>query len=739
MAESNKKDLGDDFQQRPTDTEAEGQQQGQQIPGQIGITFDRDGSVEHIELKRGDLTRPHETIRIIEHETNPGEYHGMVLYSTDGRKVQTEIKGKPVDVPCYDGVSGYTRYDPAAQQRPTDDTGTGDAADGEPPAIVIDVDPDDPERDVTPRDVDAFMRRQDKSLAQAARAAMENALMYNSAIARALSESTLFLSDVMRDTIAPAINEAARVAVQAAREITPAIQAAAEKSAQMMKNIPVIDPDTLRLIGDAMRKWARENVILLTMAQHWKDINGVDLLDDDDPIEADAPDAEADAEAEGNSLIEALRILATAYSETHGGIDAIISDDGTTFDLPPEAEADINALIDEYSAFHSSSGAESYVVTAQIFAKGHFHTTDTHDIIISDRITAISLRDFQFALTTRPNPTAFIAPLGTGAFTRFRYDDATGQVINVKTGQPVQETQTPAETASMMKTQADTVTTPDFVLLTALYSVLLRNAERFEGDNIIVPIKPFARELGVDLGGGIGHVKDLEKRFQVYDPYVGWINGQGLFAVLKFIKRDDTNGTMTFSAPYLNRLLTLVQQRGTRTFKSGRKTFLGHNELVHTSIYKERNQTAAAIVIHICDLLLQNAQQPDRKKGETHVISHIAFSTLADYAEFAPRIERTTATREKTRMLKACFTKALELLRTRSDAYQYFDGLELYTLGKDGKTKTFATVKGKNGELLDNLTGGKEKYNAIAPTFAGYKGNLYIRHRGADKNWKHGE
>jgi len=739
MAESTKKNLGDDFQQRPTDTEAEGQQQGQpgHVPGQIGLTFDRDGSIEKIELKQGDLTRPHETIRIIENETNPGEYHGMVLYSTDGRTVKGDLKGQPVEIPCYDGVSGYTRYDPARQQRPTDDAGAGDAADGEPPAIVIDIDPDDPERDVTLRDVGAFMRRQDKTLTQAARAAMESARMYNSTIARALSESALFLSDVMRESIAPAINAAARTAALIARDVTPAIQAAAEKSAQIMRNMPVIDPDTLRMIGDTMRKWARENVILLTMVQHWKQASGVDPLDDDDPIDIDDLDAEDAPEAEGNSLIEALRILATAYSDTHGGIDAIISDDGTTFDLPPEAEADINALVDEYRAFHNSSGAESFIVTAQLFAKGRFHTTDTHDIIISDRITAISLRDFQFALTTRPNPTAFIAPLGTGAFTRFRYDDATGQVINVKTGQPVQETQTPAETASMMKTQADTVTTPDFVLLMALYSVLLRNAERFEGDNIIVPIRAFARELGVDLGGGVGHVKDLEKRFQAYDPYVGWINGQGLFAVLKFIKRDDTNGTMTFSAPYLNRLLTIVQQRGTRTFKSGRKTFLGHNELVHTSIYEERDQTAAAIVIHICDLLLQNAQQP--KKGDTHVISHIAFSTLADYAELAPRIERTAATREKTRMIRACFTRALKMLRTRSDAYQYFDGLELYTLGKDGKTKTFATVKGKNGELLDNLTGGKEKYNAIAPTFAGYKGNLYIRHRGADKNWKHGE
>ena len=505
---------------------------------------------------------------------------------------------------------------------------------------------------------------------------------------------------------------------------------------QIMRSIQdtiPISPDTLQLMGEAMRKWARENIILLNMVQHWKEGHGVDLLDDDsNPIYTDTED-------NWNRLIDALQIIAAAYSDTHSGIGATISDDGTTFDLPPEVDAEINALVDEYSDYHNSSGAESYIVTAKLFTKAHFQPTVPQDITISDRITAISLLDFQFALTTRPNSTAFIAPLGTGVFTRFRYDDATGQVINVKTGQPVQETQTQAETALMMKTQANGATNPDFVLLMALYSVLVENAERFEGDNITIPIKAFARELGVDLNGGMGHVKDLEKRFAMYDPYVGWINGHGLFAVLKFIKRDDTNGTMTFSAPYLNRLLSLVRQKGTRTYRDGRKTFLGHNELVHSLIYKERNQTAAGIVVCICNLLLQNAQQPDRKNKETYVVSHIAFSTLADYAEFAPRIEQTATTREKTRMLKACFTKALELLRTRTDAYQYYKGLELYTLSKDGKTKTFATVKDEKGKPLDNLTGGKEKYNAIAPTFSEYGNTLYIRHRGANKNWKHGD
>lgn len=731
---------GDSFQQRPTDAQAEGQPK--QVIGQIGLSFDSDGDIEYVEFKGSDTARPHPKVKIIENETEPGEFVGTVLFSSNGQTAQTERDGQPVETPCYDGVSVYTRHDPERQRRFKIDTETGqtaDVTDPKNPVIVIDgADPDAP--NPTPRTMlDAFSRRQDKSLAHAARAAMETARMYPTGlnpagIERAFSEASARFQDAIQTAITPAI----RAAAQMAQGITPAMESTVEKAAQIIGNMmPVIDTDVLRTIGKSLQKLARENLIFLTMYRHWKDVNGGDLPDveaDADALDVDASPTDDDATTpEANSVIEALRILAAAYSETHDDFDAIISDDGTSFELPAEADAEIRALIEEYSAFHNEGGAESYVFTARLFAKTHFQPPNPNEIIVSDRLTAISLQDFQFALTTRPNPTAFIAPLGTGAFTRFKYDEKTQQVINVKTGQPVQETQTPVETASMMKQVAETVTTPDFVLLTALYSVLLSNAERFEGDNIIVPMQAFSKVYGIDISAG--HAKDLEKKFSVYEPYVGWINGQGLFAVLKFIKRDDVNGTMTFSAPYLNRLLSLVQQKGTRTYRSGRKTVLAHNQLVHSTIYSERNQTAAAVVIHICDLLLQNSQRP--AKGEPYVIGHIAFSTLADYAELAPRIERTTATREKSRILKSCFTKALELLRTKSDAYQYFDGLELYVLGKDRKTKTFATIRGDDGTLSDNLTSGKEKYNAIAPTFANYNDVLFIRHRGAKKNWKH--
>lgn len=480
---------------------------------------------------------------------------------------------------------------------------------------------------------------------------------------------------------------------------------------------------------ESIRKLMRSFIVLKAMLIHWLDINEIPYELIDDMIQCDIL-----TEEENKDLLYALQNLSSAFIKFKGGLENILDDTHSSFKLRSDINDEIKILITNYTAFHENSWNKSYTYTIQEFIKTCFQTLQPDSIIVSDRLSAISLQDFQFALTTRPNPIAFIAPLGTGIFTNFRYDEKTRQVINVKTRLPVQETQTPTETASMMKSAAETVTTPDFVLLTMMYSILLKNATQFEGDNIIVPIQAFSKATGIDVSAG--HAKDLEKKFALYDPYVGWINGQGLFAVLKFIKRDDTNGTFTFSAPYLNRLLSLVQQQGTRTYKNGRKAFLGHNELTHATIYGERNQTAAAVVIAIGDLLLQNRQQPDKKKGESYVVCHIAFSTLADYAELAPRIERTAATREKTRILKSCFTKAFELLRTKSDAYKYFDGLELYTIGKDGK-KTFATVKGKNGELLDNLAAGNKKYNVIAPTFAGYNDILYIRHKGAKKNWKH--
>lgn len=478
-------------------------------------------------------------------------------------------------------------------------------------------------------------------------------------------------------------------------------------------------------IGDVFKRFAVVDTVLLLFVKSAKEYLN---------IEGDIHDKSTETYFKENGLIDALTSLAGVYITTNNSkINLIIED--SQVKVSDDIRDEITQVCEEYLSYHEGQGEKDYRATAQEFSDYYLKTEDKSngDIIVSDRISAISLKDFQFALTTRPNPTAFIAPLGTGAFTRFRYDETLQAVINVKTKRPIQEMQTPAQIAEHMKDTADNVSTPDFALLPILYSTLLKNAQRFDGDNLTVPMQALSKAAGINLLAG--HAKDIEKKFAAYEPYVGWINRQGLFAVLKFIKRDDNKGTITFSAPYLHRLLYLVMQEGTRHYKSGRKALLAHNSLVHTTIFSERNQTAAAIVFAITNLLLQNKQHLNKKDGEKFIVCHISFSTLADYAELSSRIDRTKEIRERTRMLKSCFTKAFELLRTKSDAYKYYTDLEIYTIGKDGE-KTFATVC-SNGKLTDNLTGGSAKYNAIAPTFAAYNSVLYFRHKGANKNWKH--
>lgn len=579
-----------------------------------------------------------------------------------------------------------------------------------------------PDQQRAPRK-DPFSRRQDKSLAN---------------ILNALDEKTR----AVLDRITPMVNtidwDMLNAVSDTAKAVEEYMNPTLRKVVQTAGTLPYFDDVTMRKMGDSLRKSVVKQLVLMKMVHRWEAGTGMKLLDDDDEGEAvtrpdgeqETIDTEEQDEGKAGEILGALQDISSAYVGAHGDIQLIVDDDGASVELPPAIVAEVNSVIDDYISFHTASGIDSYEHTATEFAKNRFSPRNTpSEIVVSDRLSAISRKEFQAALQTRPNPTAFIAPLGTGMMTQFKWDEEHQQVINAKTKEPVQ--QSPTGTAMMMKTAADAVQTPDFILLTTIYSILLSNAERFDGDRIVVPLSKFGAAAGIDLTAG--NAKNIEAKFAAFESFCGWINGEGLFSVLKFIERDDVQQTITFSAPYLHRLLSMVREKSTRAYSGGRTSELGHNHLVHTAIYSERNQTAAALVVFISNLLLQNRQQPDQKMGEAEVIINVRFSTLAEYAELDPRIQRMAKTREKTRTLRATFTKAFELLRTKSDCYQYYDGLELFVKGADGK-RVSATIN-VNGKLLDNVYG-KEKFNVAAPTFKEYNSVLYIRHTGrkATKN-----
>ena len=87
--------------------------------------------------------------------------------------------------------------------------------------------------------------------------------------------------------------------------------------------------------ADDMLRNLREHIILMTMFNHFEDVDNIDLNGKDgwDAIKAKA--------SWDTNVLNALGIIAGAYIETHGGTDAITIASGKSFVPTPEAEADL--------------------------------------------------------------------------------------------------------------------------------------------------------------------------------------------------------------------------------------------------------------------------------------------------------------------------------------------------------------------------------------------------------------
>ena len=438
MAESNKKPLGDDFQQRHTgdlDTQAEGQ--AEHIEGQIELRFNIDtGKVSRIHIIPGGESdsETRGKLKIIESEDEPGVFHGIVYDGDDYAVVEDKTTGEPVAIPNPDRrVSTYTRYDPEHQQRdsadavnvptdaPADDAGESSAReplqyDPEAEAFILDTNAtgDEPP---TQEQKDAFTRRIEKSREQIADA-LRDTRTYYGIIAQAFNESSLWFQN-FADAIAPA----RKAMNDIADTLIPAMQEAERKT----RNLIAINPDYMRALSETMHKWARDNVILLTIVDQWKIAKG---LNEQDELEGD--DAPEDAEATENRVLDALSFLAAAYSETHGGVDAILSDDGESFNLPPEAEKEIRQLASDYAAFHDQHKESPYMETVGRFCNERFNAEGQTELNSSDEfsmmVSKAARRQADIARAAQEGLSIFV---GGGADVFARITDKDGKALNL--------------------------------------------------------------------------------------------------------------------------------------------------------------------------------------------------------------------------------------------------------------------------------------------------------------------
>lgn len=217
----------------------------------------------------------------------------------------------------------------------------------------------------------------------------------------------------------------------------------------------------------------------------------------------------------------------------------------------------------------------------------------------------------------------------------------------------------------------------DLTFLRVIYSLILKDFE--DNDYCFVErthkwyIPRLAQYLGLGSNLSKKNIEGIINKVQSYHNITGVLHGtrngrpvQSLYQVLNFESYDDKKNTIEISSPYMRYVIEAVYKAAIRV-KNGRPVLDGkgkpkrnpsHSYLIHPSLYKAKSETAKEnVVILVAGI---EASGNNKRKG-----FHIRATTLIDRN---PQLKESLAkSKNETQVLKRCFKKTYELLRTETD------------------------------------------------------------------------
>ena len=237
----------------------------------------------------------------------------------------------------------------------------------------------------------------------------------------------------------------------------------------------------------------------------------------------------------------------------------------------------------------------------------------------------------------------------------------------------------------------------DLPLLKVLYLVILKdfldknkNRDYYEATNneeivrIYVPDLAHILEKDFSLNKKtISSLIDAVSSFQniigVMKEKVGDKEYKSILPVLVFIGYEEKTNTIRFTSPYMTELIKTIYKASLRQRSLGELMAIeGYNDddsysdIIHSSIAKEKNKTAVEIVTEVVKIL---------ETTESGSIPMISAETLIRHVpQLVERLNRFQE-REKyprgsqNKALKRAFTKAWELLSTKTDLRQQFSNI----------------------------------------------------------------
>ena len=221
-------------------------------------------------------------------------------------------------------------------------------------------------------------------------------------------------------------------------------------------------------------------------------------------------------------------------------------------------------------------------------------------------------------------------------------------------------------------------------LLMTLYGIFLQkflssqeDAQRLDGEAVFY-YPDFSKKIG-KTHTGIKDIKAFTCAMQKLENIVGIINngqkGSDILPVL-FYEHDKNANTIHISSPYMARIIKEIHKESIKKDKKGEmvrnksgelQTLPAYSYLIDISIEKERNKRAVEIVMIIVVLIEQAGKN----------IPHIRARTIIERSSLLKESMQDPSTQKKDTMLRRSFSRAWELLQSKTKLSITYKDIEL--------------------------------------------------------------
>lgn len=239
----------------------------------------------------------------------------------------------------------------------------------------------------------------------------------------------------------------------------------------------------------------------------------------------------------------------------------------------------------------------------------------------------------------------------------------------------------------------------DLPFLRMLYSIILSNIgvdqDGFPRAKQVITLylPDLMAALGKSRNFNENNLAALVAKFVMLHNVIGVIQppnsprSESLMPVMVFHGYNAENNTISFSSPYMNLLIETVLQNSIyrNQVKGGRKKeerprlpAPSHSYLVHGAISKERNKKAVEIVFLVVATIERAGgprRDPDGKLAPA--TPHLKAKTIIGRIPLIEESLKGASASAQNIILKRSFSKAWELLRTRTDLEKAYPGIKL--------------------------------------------------------------